>query len=136
MLDVEPTPRAPRPVFDAGSVLVVAAVLAGFIALTTLVLRPELITDRLYALAAGVLLGVLTLVVTPRRRNAAEPAGGGSLEPLTDEVEMHRWSLQALERSNRQLADEVRQLRSRVNDLEGRGPDARANGDPMGWSRN
>ncbi len=44
---------------------------------------------------------------------------------------MHRWSLQELERANRQLAEEVRQLRARVNELEGRRPDAAAQGDPV-----
>lgn len=134
MLDAEPTPRAPRPVFDGGSILVVAAVLAGFIALATLVLRPQFLTDRLYALAAGVLLGAFTLLVTPRRR--APDTTDLAPEPLVDEVEMHRWSLQELERSSRQLAEEVRRLRARVNELEGRRPDARANGEPMGWSHN
>ncbi|MEZ5264559.1 MAG: hypothetical protein R2755_22895 [Acidimicrobiales bacterium] len=133
-LDVEPTPRAPRPAVDGGSIAVVAAVFAGFIGLSTLVLQPELIGDRLFALAIGVALGGFTLLVTPRRRRApadeVEPA-----TPLAEQLEMHHWSLQELERSHRQLAEEVRELRARVNELEGRRPAAPAQGDPVGGGR-
>ena len=106
--------------FDANAIGMVAFIVAGFIVLTTLVLRPDYLEGRLLAVAIGVVLSVLTLLLSPRRKALATDTAPQE-EELLQQLEQHGLLLEEVRRAGRQQTEEIRYLRTRLTDLERRG---------------
>jgi hypothetical protein len=116
------------------SVGIAAMVLAGFVSLTVLLLRPQQLPDRLLALGVGVGLGLLTLLVAPGGIGGETSTPSEDTDPFSGEsreLEAHRWAIRDLEQSTRQLGEQVRDLRQRLAELARQRADAPVGRDPV-----
>lgn len=104
---------------DTGVVATVAAVFLAFTSLSVLLLQPTHFADRLIAMGIGVGLSLLTLVVgagaSHLRRDPpdATPAGRPDAA-VAEQLQQQAWVLQEVSRNNRQLGQEIRSIRTRL----------------------
>lgn len=104
---------------DTGVVATVAAVFLAFTSVSVLLLQPVRFADRLIAMGIGVGLSVLTLVVGVRasrlRRDPSDVTGAGRSDAaVAEQLQQQAWVLQEVSRNNRQLGQEIRSIRTRL----------------------
>ena len=103
---------------DPAEVGLMAVVIALFAVLVTLLLQPDQFAQRLLALALGVGSAAMVLVFSPRRKGRSPAAAPSTDRGLRADIEQQAWTLQELNRTNRQLGEELRSLRTRLDDTD------------------